>query len=355
MNDSHFRRIEGKLVEYLEAARQDDDQKIQKLIQESGLGPDPSYISGMSAKDIAETHGCRNVLAEYHLSLNADVPWSWEWWRETYDERPLHTAARFGSVDVLREIFNHDQQRSIDRPCREWKLFFSEDMQGWRTEHCTSYRTPLFLAAQHGKHEAVQFLLERGARTYLPGFAIGPDDDRSYKYFKTALAAAVDFGDNRSLEQILSRAPDATSVLEHEDWKTGRRPLLQALSLGNTDGFEILLAYGANLRASPTRPVHPEWAAVSGTRENHHWNVIHYLASQGLCQTLQRHIVKFERSDFTDNAKSEGRWSSPRDLAKRNGHREIVRMIDERLKHLDVSSGAAPRKHRGLPSLFARR
>ena len=66
--------------------------------------------------------------------------------------------------------------------------------------------------------------------------------------------------------------------------------------------------------------------------EQKNWNVVHFLAAQGLCQILQKHIDKFEESDLT----ARGGWpqKTPRYIAKQNGHREIVRIIDKRLKDL---------------------
>ena len=245
-NDSCFRKIEGNIIELLEAVKKDDANKINDLIYKHRLNVRLKYINGCSPSDIANQYQCFNASQEINYLKDRRIDsdgedFLWEWWKDTYDERPLHTAARFGFVKGLEELFNHEQEEMINVPCREWDLFFNKDEQLWQTKQdhdyrdCTDHRTPLFLAAQHGKHEAVELLLKHGARSFPPV----PQKDNRIP-FKTALAAAIDSGDKKTLELILCRAPDAARCLEHQD-QFGQRPLLQAISQGNIVGFELLL------------------------------------------------------------------------------------------------------------------
>jgi ankyrin repeat protein len=204
-------------------------------IHRASQGPEPT-LSHMSYKNTQLLPDVARLLLEHGADVNARIERGLV---KDEGKTPLHMAADHGRVEVARVLLEHDANVG------------AEDNKG---------STPLHEAAVYGRVEVVRVLLEHGTN-------VGAEDNKG----RTPLHEAADY---RRIEADFGRVEDYASgkvevvrvLLEHganvgaED-KQGRTPLHKAAKYGEIEVVRMLLERDANVGAEDNKGRTPFWMA----------------------------------------------------------------------------------------------
>ena len=99
----------------------------------------PNKKTGMIIEEIKSNEPNLNLISDL-IVLGANLDWQGE---ENYNYTPLHVAAWFGRVEIVRMLIDAGADVNL------------QDTDGW---------APLHVAARFGKVEIVRMLIDAGAR-----------------------------------------------------------------------------------------------------------------------------------------------------------------------------------------------
>ncbi len=232
-----------------------------------------------------------------------------EWRKKQYEGyTPFHEAARAGDVAELNRLL--DKGAAID--------------QQSRSARCTA----LGCAVRWKKHEAAQFLLEKGADPAI-SFRIA-----SIRYTPFQMAARM--GDERMVRLFL---PYVKRIDEGMDgiYQTGNRSAFTwACSLDDPKLAELLLRKGADINA---RNYNQEGTPLIIAVRELRIDMVRFLLENGADPAVTDHLRDLSARDWAD-AMLEGQFISlSRSWGKRIGHRPSPEELEQaRAVHGEIVS-----------------
>ncbi|KAL8906576.1 MAG: hypothetical protein Q9171_006211 [Xanthocarpia ochracea] len=227
---------------------------------------------------------------------------------------PLQNAASKGFIEALRLILQE-----------------GADINGTAEK---DHLSPLYLAASECHPGAVKLLLEHKAKVRLYSDTSGT----------TALNGAFNVSKNMNEDKVcevvecLLEADDGKECIDFATVMTGP-PLIMAAKMGYLKCFLLLIRYGASVHAI----------------DINNRGLLHTIARKGLTDFLQQILGEFSLEELETRASvDEGaRAFTPREIAKKSGHKQIVHLLDARrreLKSLESNihwpSGLLPTLHK---------
>ncbi|KAL8994489.1 MAG: hypothetical protein Q9188_007048 [Gyalolechia gomerana] len=230
---------------------------------------------------------------------------------------PLQTAASKGFVEALRRILQE-----------------GPDING-RAEK--DHLSPLYLAASECHPGAVKLLLEHKAKVRLYS------DTSGRTPLNGALDASKIMNEDKVCEVVgcLLEADDGKECIDFAEVMSGP-PLMMAANMGYLKCCLLLTRYGASVHAT----------------DINNRGLLHAIARKGWTDFLQQILGEFSLEELETRA-SLDKWDlragkfTPREIAKKSGHKQIVHLLDARrreLKRLESNaywpSGLLPTFHK---------
>lgn len=214
---------------------------------------------------------------------------------------PLQTAASKGFIEALRRILQE-----------------GPDING-RAEK--DHLSPLYLAARECHPDAVKLLLGHKAKVRLYSDTSGTTPlNGAFKNMKNM----KNMNEDKVCEVVecLLEADDGKECIDFAEVMSGP-PLMMAANMGYLKCCLLLTRYGASVHA---------------TDVNHH-GLLHAIARRGWTEFLQQILGEFSLEELETPAPQD-QWGvlagefTPREIAKKIGHKQIVHLLDARRREL---------------------
>lgn len=276
-----LRRLDEDVNLMIKAAKTGDVKEIQKFFHK-GLSPLMRAVDGRSAFFEAIT-SFHLEMVEFLLKFKAKEQIMLL--DQTKRKLPIHTAAEVGFTKALERILKIGQDVNVLAPLS---------------------KTPLYFAAESGHKDAVKLLLENKAQMLPPRL-------RVLNSSETPLHVATKNEDPVACDivRLLLQAEDSQLCIERKNaW--GMTPLLEAAHNGRFESCKVLIHHSASIHA------------VSSDYKN----LLHFIAEKNAHDFLQQYLSEFLREDFALGSPDR----TPLKIAKRCGHKKVVRLIKNRLR-----------------------
>lgn len=293
-DDIGLRKLEENVNSMIDAARTGDIEVIKSLLR-MGLSPLMVTANGRSALFEA-TENSQVKVIDYLLKSNTTEQVMLSD-RQT-KLRPLHMAARVGSVEALERLLKY----------LDVNICAMEDI-------CDGFSNPdtaLLEAIAHSQKEAVCFLIKNQAK-------LAPSSGDEYPSW-TALHAAVSKcqGDSECFEilKLLLEADGSRQCINQRSG-TGLTPLMMVVVRDRSIKlFELLFNAGASIHSDPNEKV----------------NLIDKIAERGRDDILQQYIHHFNSEDLERRKNSMG--YTPWEAAFHGKHHKTARLLKNRLAQI---------------------
>lgn len=196
---------------YLNACRNGDLKTVRTLLSKG------AYANVNNGEALRCAIDANNVqLAKFLLTKKVKI-----------QEDSLEQAARYGNVDMMRLLVN--------RGC---------DVNGSSSSYYHG-RTPLMVAAQYSRYEAVVFLIGKGAKIHqdreefsVLHYAVKPDES----LYVRGKSIQIDVN-LKLIKYLLDKGADVNAVTRNDKDSV----LHHAARRGNIEAIKLLLEYGANV------------------------------------------------------------------------------------------------------------
>ncbi|KAL6714755.1 phosphate system positive regulatory protein pho81 [Lecanora helva] len=308
--DSRFQNLPKDVPQMLKAASDGDIDELKHLF---GKGLTPLMIS-----TDGESALCRAILSFHSPGSDHD-----------HSEHDLSRKELMRTIDFLLES-KAKEQLMLPSGCRSDKLLplqsaasvgFVEAIRRILREGVNvdgvaekNHLTPLYLAARGYHLDAVKLLLKHKAK-------IRPSPKASFADTPFHVVLSLREKEHPNIHSILAcllEADDGKDCIDSEFTFDGT-PLVVAAMAGRLDCCRLLVQNGASIHATD----------VNGN------SLLHEIARHGWFDFLKQILSQFSLQELEARSKVEYvRHMTPRELAKKNGHKQIVRLLDDRHREL---------------------
>ena len=223
------------------------------------------------------------------------------------EQFPLQTAASRGFVEALQRILQE-----------------SPDINGRAAK---DHSSPLYLAAEECNPSAVKLLLEHKAKVRLYS------EPRGQTPLYGALSSRKKMNEDKVYEvlECLLKADDGKECIDFAEVICGP-PLMLAASQGYLKCCLLLTRYGASVHVTDVNKR----------------GLLHEIASHGWTDFLQQILGEFSLKELEARAGN----VTPREIAKKSGHKHIVHLLDARRSELKKLESNVIRIRGLLPTFY---